>query len=86
MLPLKQKLHEVRRRDRLDLAPERADGEPMNAREQPAVAPLLRLCVRSVPCVHRDGSTELAEVRRTKRDRRWTRAVGSEAATEDLTL
>ena len=40
MLPLKQKLHELGRGHWLDFFSQPADGQTMNARQQPAVTPL----------------------------------------------
>src|SRR5207245_8025874 len=39
MLPLKQELHEVGRRDRLDFPPESPDRETVNPCEQPTITP-----------------------------------------------
>ena len=45
MLPAQKPAHELRRRDRLNLLAQFADGEPVDAREQTAFAPLrLRSC------------------------------------------
>ena len=46
MLPLKEKSHEFGRGHRLDFFSQSADGQPMNARQQPAVAPLGRSSAR----------------------------------------
>ncbi len=42
VLPVKQPPHEDRRRDRRNRPAELADGQPMNPREEPALAPLDR--------------------------------------------
>ena len=41
MLPAQQPAHELRRCDRLDLLAQSCDSQPMNARQQPAVAPFV---------------------------------------------
>ena len=39
MLPAQQPLHELRRRNRLDLLAQRGNSQPMNASQQPPLAP-----------------------------------------------
>jgi hypothetical protein len=41
VLPAKQEAHEIGDRDRLDLAPQAANGEAMDAGQQPTLAPFL---------------------------------------------
>src|SRR5579871_963193 len=41
VLPAEEEAHQIRGAHRLDLAPERAEREPVDAREEPALAPLL---------------------------------------------
>jgi len=42
VLPGKQPVHELRRCNRLDLLAQRAQGQPVNARQQPPFAPFCR--------------------------------------------
>jgi hypothetical protein len=40
MLPIEEEPHEIGRRDRFDLRAQPIEGVPVNAREQPTIAPL----------------------------------------------
>ena len=53
MLPLKQELHEVGRRDRLDFPPESPDRETVNPCEQPTITPFFPGTILPEPAAQR---------------------------------